>query len=144
MRGCARSSSARTGTCGGRRRRTTSRCGRRRTSSVSSGLWRRRRRAATSRSISRLPPTQRGGQSPDRPPSSLRHLAAPSTEPSVPSCIRYRPCAAAFESKVHGLDTCSIVEIEVPRGLLLEPEPVVLRRLLKEVGRLLEHVVVRV
>src|ERR687896_1451342 len=33
-----------------------------------------------------------------------------------------------------------LVEVEVPRRLLLEPEPVVLRRLLEEVGRVLEHV----
>src|SRR3954464_5926342 len=38
--------------------------------------------------------------------------------------------------------TFSVVEIEVARGLLLEPEPVVLGRLLEEVGRLLEDVVV--
>src|SRR3954451_1726382 len=34
----------------------------------------------------------------------------------------------------------SAVEVEVARGALLEPEPVVLRRLLEEVGRLLEQV----
>ena len=32
------------------------------------------------------------------------------------------------------------LEVEVSRGLLLEPEPVVLRRLLEELGRLLQHV----
>ena len=32
------------------------------------------------------------------------------------------------------------LEVEVARGLLLEPEPVVLRRLLEELGRLLQHV----
>src|SRR2546421_4739923 len=33
-----------------------------------------------------------------------------------------------------------LVEVEVPGGLLLEPEPVVLGRLLEELGRLLEYV----
>ena len=35
-----------------------------------------------------------------------------------------------------------LAEIEVPRGLLLEPEPVVLGRVLQELGRLLEDVLV--
>src|SRR5947209_1299527 len=33
-----------------------------------------------------------------------------------------------------------VVEVEVARGALLEPEPVVVRRVLEEVRRLLEHV----
>src|SRR4051812_35734106 len=61
----------------------------------------------------------------------------------------YRRTAVGVQQERAGLDRCPgwassgarlIVEVEVARRLLLEPEPVVLRRLLEEVGRLLEHV----
>ena len=44
---------------------------------------------------------------------------------------------------VHTRGPGLLVEVEVPRRLLLEPEPVVLRRLLEELRRLLEHVLAR-
>src|SRR5260370_26819429 len=53
------------------------------------------------------------------------------------ACSRRRSCAATCSSRARLL-----VEVEVARRALLEPEPVVLRSLLQEVRRLLEHVIV--
>src|SRR3954469_16846107 len=61
----------------------------------------------------------------------------------------YRRRAVGVQQERAGLDRCPgwapsgarlIVEVEVARRLLLEPQAVVLGRLLEEVGRLLEHV----
>ena len=82
-------------------------------------------------------------------PSEVRQqVAAPfPTEPSVPSSVLYRRVRPATirggALNLDGRPGGSVVEVEVPRGLLLEPEPVVLRRLLEEVGCLLQHVAVR-
>ena len=95
------------------------------------------------------PRTQKGAVSGDRPlPAAFPCRANDGTLHAVVPCYRR---SAHSEAATRGLDNCpaerrsvraSVVEVEVARRLLLEPEPVVLRRVLEEVGRLLEHVLV--
>src|SRR4051812_34055403 len=63
----------------------------------------------------------------------------------LPLSLRPRAGAPQDSSRSPGGPTGrpggSAVEVEVARRLLLEPQPVVLRRLLQELRRLLEHVV---
>src|SRR5438105_13354607 len=62
---------------------------------------------------------------------------------------RFRPPGAGTGGTRVRLDACpgravarSAVEIEVAGRLLLEPQAIVVRRLLEELGRLLQHVLV--
>src|SRR5687768_10794716 len=85
------------------------------------------------------PATTAAGSSSRAHPPTLPPPAPPS--PASTS----RPTSAPDQALA---DTCpgsrigrhDLVEVEVPRRLLLEPEPVVLRRLLEEVRCVLEHV----
>src|SRR4051794_4452303 len=69
---------------------------------------------------------------------SERRLPSPAGKGSVPAARRLTVRRAPRTN----VQARSAVEVEVARRLLLEPEPVVLGRLLEEVRRLLEHVLV--
>ncbi len=63
----------------------------------------------------------------------------------MPSCPCYRRAPSDLKGGFGGVDvrpvrTGSVVEVEVAGRLLLEPQAVVVRGVLEEVGRLLEHV----
>src|SRR5919201_986191 len=91
-----------------------------------------------------------GGDRAPATPTAYRSAAfmpLRTTEPSMPSCPGYRPRAREDGRRSAQIWTnvrCpqASVEIEVARRLLLEPEAVVLGRVLEEVGRVLKHVLV--
>src|SRR5215217_6542253 len=125
-------------------------------SSASSGLSRRRPPAATSstsvhyrRHLSSRPKSLSRSGSP-RPKSEIRRhggFRRTKRHGTPLSCIKAggrRGGAAPRRNSPEGRPGSSgcLVEVEVARRLLLEPEPVVLRGVLKEVGRVLEDVLV--
>ncbi len=79
-------------------------------------------------------------------PPVTQPTARPSSADSLGGASRDRTgdlllAKQALSQLSYGPDGPSlVVEVEVARGALLEPEPVVIRRVLEEVGRLLEHV----
>ena len=92
-------------------------------------------RHATSRALSR---SLDGGRLGGMEPAGIE----PATSGCKPGALPAELWPLAKKDRAGDARAGSVVEVEVLRGLLLEPEVVVLGRVLEEVRRVLEHVLV--